>query len=246
MNRVTDDASGHMDAVGREIRHAARRLLRSPAFTLAAVLTLALAIGANAAIVTVVYRVVLHPPPYPHSDRLIALDYGLPTRNINSGVKYMSWQFYYQLTDRARTLERVAVYNISGVTLTGKEGNPERIQISRATPSLASVLRVQPALGRWFTDQEGVPGSPPPVVLSHGLWIRRFGRDPAIVGRSLSVDGLPTTVVGVMPASFTFPDVRTDAWIATQSTRATASSLFTFMGVARLRDGTTLASARAE
>jgi putative ABC transport system permease protein len=235
-----------MDAVGREIRHAARRLVRSPAFTLAAVVTLALAIGANAAIFTVVYRVVLNPLPYQDSDRLIALDYGVPTRNINSGVKYMSWQFYYQLADRARTLERVAVYNLSGVTLTGTEGNAERIQISRATPSLASVLRVQPALGRWFTDQEGVPGSTPPVVLSHGLWIRRYGGDPAIVGRSLTIDGLPTTVVGVMPASFTFPDARTDAWIAAQSTPATASSLFTFMGVARLRDGATLASARAE
>src|SRR5262245_53538517 len=129
-----------MDAVGREIRHAARRLARSPAFTLAAMLTLALAIGANAAIFTVVYRVVLNPLPYPNSDRLIALDYGLPARNVQSGVKYMSSQFYYQLADRARTLESVAVYNMSGVTLTGPERNPERIQISRATPSLASVL----------------------------------------------------------------------------------------------------------
>src|SRR5713101_3847046 len=181
--------AGHMDAAGREIRHATRRLVRSPAFTLAAVLTLALAIGANTAIFTVVYRVVLNPLPYPASDRLIALDYGLPTRNINSGVKYMSSQFYYQLADRARTLDTVAVYNISGVTLTGTEGHPERIQISRATPSLASVLRVQPAQGRWFTDQEGVPGSPPPIVLSHGLWIRRFGRDPpSSADRSPSTD----------------------------------------------------------
>jgi len=235
-----------MDAVGREIRHAARRLARSPAFTLAAVSTLALAIGANAAIFTVVDRVVMNPLPYPDSHRLIALDYGFPARNINSGVKYMSWQFYYQLADRARTLDTVAVYNLSGVTLTGTEGSPERIQISRATPSLASVLRVQPTLGRWFTEQEGVPGSPPPIVLSHGLWIRRYGRDPAVVGRSLTIDGLPATVVGVMPAAFTFPDARTDAWVAAQSTRATASSLLTVTGVARLRDGATLASARAE
>jgi len=188
-----------MDAVGREIRHATRRLVRSPAFTLAAVLTLALAIGANTAIFTVVYRVVLNPLPYPDSDRLIALDYGVPTRNINSGIKYMSWQFYYQLVDRAHTLDRVAAYNFTSGTLTGTEGNPERIQIARSTSSLASVLRVQPALGRWFTDQEGVLGSPPSVVLSHGLWIRRYGRDPAIVGRSLTIDGLPTTVVGVIP-----------------------------------------------
>src|SRR6185295_17380121 len=108
--------AGRMDAVGREIRHAARRLVRSPAFTLATVLTLTLAIGANAAIFTVVYRVVLNPLPYPDSDRLIALDYGFPARNINSGINYMSWQLYYELADRARTLESVAVYNFSGVT----------------------------------------------------------------------------------------------------------------------------------
>src|SRR5262249_24275852 len=108
-----------MDAVGREPRHAARGLVRSPAFTLAAVLTLALAGGANAAIFTVVYRVGLNPLPYPDSDRLIALDYGLPARNINSGVKYMSAQFYYQLADRARTLEAVAVYNMAGGTPPG-------------------------------------------------------------------------------------------------------------------------------
>src|SRR5256885_5210683 len=112
-----------MDAVGREIRHATRRLVGSPAFTLAAVLTLALAIGANAAIFTVVYRVVLNPLPYPASDRLIALDYGLPTRNINSGVKYMSSQVYYQLSDGARPLGKVEFFNVSGDTLTGTDGD---------------------------------------------------------------------------------------------------------------------------
>src|SRR5207249_1624587 len=132
--------AGRMDAVGREMRHAARRLIRSPAFTLATVLTLMLAIGANAAIFTVVSRVVLNPLPYADSNRLIALDYGFPERNINSGINYMSWQLYYQLVDRARTLESVAVYNITGVTLTGTGGNPEHIQVSRATPSPASGL----------------------------------------------------------------------------------------------------------
>src|SRR5213078_2226250 len=105
---------------------AARRLVRSPAFTLAAVLTLALAIGANAAIFTVVYRVVLNPLPYPDSAQLIALDFVLHARNINSVDKYTSWQLYYQLADRAHTLERVAVYNFSDVTLTGTEGKHER------------------------------------------------------------------------------------------------------------------------
>jgi putative ABC transport system permease protein len=103
-----------MDAIAREIRHAVRRLVRTPVFTLAAVLTLALAIGANASIFTVVDRIVLNPLPYPHPDRLIALDYGFPRRNINSGISYMSWQLYYQLADRAHTLQGVAVYDISG------------------------------------------------------------------------------------------------------------------------------------
>ena len=230
----------------REMRHAVRRLARSPGFTVATLLTLMLAIGASTTIFTVVSRVVLHPLPYADSDRLVALDYGIPSRNVNAGINYMSWQLYYQLVDRARTFQHVAIYNVWGVTLTGAEGAPEHIQISRATPSLASVLRAQPAIGRWFTEQEGAPGSLPPVVLSHGLWVRRYGRDPNIVGRALTIDGLPTIVVGVMPSSFAFPNARTDAWVAAQSTRATASGLFTMMGVARLRDRATVLDARAE
>ena len=86
----------------------------------------------------------------------------------------MAWQLYYQLADHARTLEGVAVYFPAAATLTGG-GIPERIRVTRATPSLASVLRVSPALGRWFTEAEGVSGAPQVAVLSHGLWVRRFG-----------------------------------------------------------------------
>jgi putative ABC transport system permease protein len=235
-----------MDGIGREFRHAARRLMRSPTFTLAAVLTLALAIGANASIFAVVQRVVLNPLPYPDSDRLIALDYGMPARNLPSGMSTMTWQLYHQLADEARTLDGVAVYNTGRVTLTGN-GEPERIQVSHATPSLSKVLRATPALGRWFTDQEGVPGSAPVVVLSNGLWVRRFGSDRGVLGRSVTLDGVPTTIVGVMPAAFAFPVTpRIDVWMAAQSTRATASFLFQVAGVARLREAVTIANARAE
>src|SRR5262249_4603080 len=110
------------------------------------------------------------------------------------------------------------------------------------------VLRAGPALGRWFTDQEGVPGAPQVAVLSHGFWARRFGRDSGIVGRSITIDGQPATVVGVMPESFAFPNSvpPIDAWMPAQSSRATASFLFQVTGVARLRDGVTIANARAE
>jgi len=229
----------------KEVGFAARRLWRSPAFTLATVLTLGLAIGANTSIFAVVHRVLLNPLPYGDSSRLIALDYGVPIANVSSGINFMTWQLYHQLADHARTLERVAVYDTGEVTLTGV-GEPERIRVSHATPSLVPVLRMSPETGRWFTEQEGVPGAPAVAVLSHGLWVRRYAKDPHVLGRSVILDGVSTTIVGVMPADFTFPNARIDLWSSAQSTRATASFLFVVTGIARLRDGVTMASARSE
>src|SRR4030095_998369 len=126
---------------------------------------------------------------------------------------------YHQLADNARTLDSIAAYSGSRATLTGS-GTPERIAVLRATPSLLTVLRVSPALGRWFTQPEGTPGAPAVAVLSHGFWVGRFGADPAIVGRTIVIDGIPTDVVGVMPASFAFPRTPIDLWTPAQSTRA--------------------------
>jgi putative ABC transport system permease protein len=237
--------AGAMDAIRQEIRHAARRLARTPMFTAAAALTLALAIGANAAIFTVVYRVVMNPLPYPDSSQLVALDYGIPQRNVASGMTSMTWQLYFQLVDHSGTLAGVAAFNTTSATLTGG-ATPERVVVARATPSLASVLRVSPAVGRWFTEPEGVTGAQPVAVLSHGLWVRRFGEDAGIVGRTVDLDGVPTEVVGIMPSSFRFPDSRTDLYTAAQSTRANASFLFTLTGLARLRDGVTIERARTD
>jgi predicted permease len=234
-----------LEQAGRDLRHACRTLRRAPAFAAAAVLTLALAIGATVSIFTIVYRVLLNPLPYSDSHRLIALDYGLPSRNITSGINFMTWQLYFQYADRARTLDGIAAYNAGEVTLSGS-GTAERVAATFATPSLARVLRVQPAIGRWFTDQEGETGAPQVVVLSHGFWARRFGLDPAIVGQSIRLNGVPTQVVGVMPPTFAFPGPRIEVWMPAQSTRAGASFLFTLQGIARLRQGVTLADARTE
>jgi predicted permease len=233
-----------MDVIGQEIRHAARRLRRSPAFTLAAVLTLALAIGANASIFAVVQHVVLNPLPYPDSDRLIELDHGALVLNLpaNMGI---TLGLYYYYSDRARTLNGVALYRTDDLTLTG-DGEPERIRVSRATTTLASVMRVPPALGRWFTEKEGVPGAQPVAVLSHGLWMRRYGSDPGVLGRPVMLGGVPTEIVGVMPPSYAFPDPQVDVWIAEPVTRASGFGLWNYHGVARLRDGVTVADASAE
>ncbi|HJZ74384.1 MAG TPA: ABC transporter permease [Vicinamibacterales bacterium] len=235
-----------LERLWQETCYAARRLLRSPAFTAATVLTLALAIGANASIFAVVYRVVLHPLPYGNSERLLALEFSVPSRNVPK-VYYIPSRLYVQYLERARTLDGLALYVAANeLTLTG-QGSPERIRVSRTTSSLPSVLRVTPALGRWFDESEAAPGASATAVLSHGFWVRRFGQDPNVVGRPITLDGIPTLVLGVMPASFTFPDPRVDVWIpAPYATKTTATDSYTFAAIARLRDGATIADARSE
>ncbi len=236
---------GRLEAIGRELRHAARRLRRSPTFAATSALTLALAIGANVAIFAVVHRVVVSPLPYPESDRLLLLDHANPRINMLSGIG-MTPGLFYQYLDRSHTLESVAMYQTAERTLAGR-GEPERIRVALATTTLVAVLGVQPALGRWFTEAESAPGGPSAAVLSHGLWMRRYGGDPRVLGRSISLNGVPTDVVGVMPARFAFPDDRVGLWLVDQTSRAAGFSLpFGRRGVARLRNGATPADARAE
>jgi predicted permease len=236
--------AGTMDAVLQEVQQAARRLWRSPAFTSATVLTLGLAIGANAAIFAVVERVVINPLPYPESDRLITLDHGSVVLKVASGME-TSPGLYFIYKNRSQSLESAAIWGMGDRTLLGR-GEPERLTTSHTTPSLAAVLRVQPAVGRWFTEEEGRPEGPKAVVLSHGLWTRRFGRSPAIVGESLMLDGQPYEVIGVMPAGFAYPFPRVELWTTYQVDESMGFGLFGWNGVARLRDGVTLETARAE
>jgi putative ABC transport system permease protein len=233
-----------LEGAGKEIVFAARRLMRSPAFTVAAVLTLALAIGANASIFAVVERVVLNPLPYPDSDRLIDLNHGAQRLNLPSGMG-MTRGLYYQYTERARTLDGVALYATNDVTLTG-DGDPERIRVAHVTTTLAAVMRVRPALGRWFSEEEGRPGAPSLAVLSHGLWLRRFGGDPGIVGRPVILAGAPAEVIGVMPSSFAFPDPRVDVWLGEPIARSMGFGIWLYKGVARVREGVTIAEVRTE
>lgn len=233
-----------MDVAAREIRHATRRLARNPAFSLAAVFTLALAIGANAAIFAVVQRVLLNPLPYPDSDRIVDIDHGALALNVPSGFG-MTRGLYYHYSGRARTLDGIALFRAGDLTLTGG-GEPERIRVARATTSLGSVLRVAPALGRWFIEAEGVPGAPQVALLSHRLWSRRYGGNPAILGQPVMLGGVATEIVGVMPASFAFPDPRVDTWIAEQASREMGFGTWTYDGIARLRTGATAANAQLE
>jgi predicted permease len=233
-----------VESAAKELGFAARRLARSPAFTIAAVLTLALAIGANAAIFAVVERVLLNPLPYPDSDRLILLDHGALRLNIPQDMG-ITRGYYYLYQERARTLDGLALFAREDATLTG-DREPERIRVGTATPSLVSVLRAWPAAGRWFTEDEGRPGGPHRVVLSHGLWFRRFGADPGVLGRTITLSGVSYEVIGVMPATFAFPDARVDVWEPLQISRTMGFGIWLYNGVARLRDGVAVADARRE
>jgi predicted permease len=233
-----------LESAWKEIVFALRRLLRSPALTVAAILTLALAIGANAAIFAVIERVLLNPLPYPESDRLIDVTHEAtrlslgPTMGITRG-------YYFLYRERAHTLEGIALYDTIGATLTG-DGEPQRIRVTRTTMSLASVMRVWPAVGRWFTEEEDRPGAPPRVVLSYGLWMRRYGGDRGVIGKSISLSGVSTEVVGVMPQSFAFPDTTVDAWTTAQVTREMGFGIWLYNAVGRLSDGVSVDDARRE
>jgi len=227
-----------------DLRHALRRLVRTPVFALAASLTLSLAIGANATVFALLRGVVLNPLPYPDSDRLIELDHASSVLRLPSGIG-MTSGLYYQFS-RASTLQGLAIHRSIAGTLV-RDGRPERIAIARTTSDLARVLQVSPSLGRWFSEDESAPGGRPVAVLSYGLWVRRFGADPAVVDGSVTLDGVPTQIVGVMPPSFAFPDTGTETWVPARVSRAMGFAVpFGYRGVARLKPGVAIEAARAE
>ena len=223
---------------------ACARLRRSPAFTAAAVLSLALAIGANVSIFAVVERVVLHALPYPDSGRIVMLDFGVPSRNMPAGFTSVSWRQYSHYTANTRTLSALAIHWTEDETITG-DGTPERVRVTLTTPSLAPVLRVAPEIGIWLPN-DGPRGAAPTIVLSHGLWVRRYGADPGILGKTVTLGGVPTTVVGVMPASFAFPEARAEVWRLLQVQPSAFEDAYNYNSVGRLNDGVSLDAMRAE
>ncbi len=249
-----------LDGLARDLRLALRQLRTHPAFTLAAVATLALGIGANTAIFSVVDAVLLRPSPFPEPDRLVVVW----ETDRSSGTRHepASWPDVADYRRRARTLSAVGAVAGADLTLTG-QGEPERVAALIATPSVLDVMGVQPLLGRAFTADEGTAGSPPyTVLLSEGFWRRRFDADPQVVGRTLTLDEGPATVVGVLPSGADLglaqvdaradygaavPAGRADMWVAARPTEeAFPRETHPFFTLARLAPGVSLASAQDE
>jgi putative ABC transport system permease protein len=193
-----------MEAFLQDLRQSARTLLKNPSFTAVAVGTLILAIGANSAIFSVLYTVVLRPLPYPNPDQLVIVWNDFAGEKMNqTGISAAE---YIDFVDETKNVfQEVSLYLFPASVSLTQEGEPEQLEAARVTSSFFSVIGSRPALGRTFLPEEDDPGRGDAVVLSHGLWERRFGSDPHILGRKLILDGNPMTVVGVMPPGFVMP-----------------------------------------
>ena len=236
-----------METLMQDVRYGLRQLRRNPGFSLVAVLTLALGIGANTAIFSVVNAVVLRPLPYPHSERLVWIAEVLPAlkAELASGGDYVDWKY------QNHTLEQVAAFdNHADFNLTGR-GMPMRVHGAYVTANLLPTLGVGPRLGRDFTAKEDQPNGPHLAVLMHSFWQQYFGSDPRVLGQTIDLDNTPTTVVGVTPDTFRFPgdaDVQMLLPLqlneAEQRLRSGMQRLVLIIG--RLKPGVSLAAARGD
>ncbi len=234
-----------MDNFFQDLRYSFRMMAKKPAFTFIVVIALAIGIGATTAIFSVVNAVILRPLPYKNPDRLVMVW----MNNTRMGIDqdWHSYPNYADYRDQNQTFETIAAFNNRSFTLTD-EGEPLRVFGSWSTANLFDVLGVQPAYGRAFTLEEEEPGKDAVVVLSDGLWKRRFGSDPQIVGQQINLSGRNRTVVGVMPAGFSFPEKDTEAWvpIALSPERKAARSFFSFKAIGLLKQNVSLDQARAD
>ncbi len=248
-----------METLIRDLRYSARQLGRAPGFAVAAVLTLALGIGATAAIFTLVYDVLLKPLPYRNPNQLLVLEEqvaelrDLYPRLPLSANHFVDWQ------RNSHSFQSMAAM-IEGSMPLGTGGHPVQVEVINATPGIFPVLGSAPQIGRPFTEQEAVEGRNHVVVLMHDLWRTEFESDPHILGRSITLNGFPYTIIGVMPSSFHLPVVNAFVpnssrahpiealvpLVFTKEQLSEAMGEFNFFGLGRLRPGVSVAQASAE
>ncbi|HVR29895.1 MAG TPA: ABC transporter permease [Thermoanaerobaculia bacterium] len=220
------------------------RLLRAPSFALLASTTLALAIGADVAIFSLVNTILLRPLPYPEPERLVGLWHAAP--GLELGEMPQSAATYARYRAAAESLESIGLVSDRQLTLTG-EAEPERLSGAAVSASLFDVLRVVPALGRPLQQEEELPGAAPVATLSHGLWKRRFGSDPSIVGRTVRIDGVAREVIGVMPEGFAYPEVDTELWVPLEIDPTQAPlGAFNWRAIGRMKPGVERATLEAD
>jgi putative ABC transport system permease protein len=230
----------------QDVRFALRMLRKAPAFTIAALLVLALGIGATSAIFSVVNAVVLRPLPYPDSDRIAVIHTDFRTQGLEQMPS--SIPEFHDFRSQNKAFEAIAAYQLNDANLTGVDP-PERLQVARVSPAFFPVLRVEAAPGRTFTPDEEKLGNERVVLLSHALWQRRFAGDASVVGRSILLSGTPHTVTGILPRGFSLPS-KVDVWTPLAPTALDASeerrNWRNFDLIGRLKAGMTVAQAEED
>src|SRR5690349_21367836 len=218
-------------------RYAIRGLRRDPALMAAATLTLAICIGANTTVFSLVNSILLRPLPYPGSERIYWLGERIGTEQMEVGIA----ADYYSLADENHIFEAVAAYDTVTVNWTGIE-KPEQVDAAQVTPSFFRVMGTQPLMGRYFAPEEQGVKAPPVVVLSYAFWRSRMGSDRSVLGKTITLDRMPNTIIGVMPQGFDYPKVaNTPIWRplpmdeAAQRPRSVRSPMRMVSMVARLK-----------
>jgi putative ABC transport system permease protein len=241
-----------MDTLTQDVRYAVRALAQRPGFTVVAMLTIGLGVGANTAIFSVVNAMLLQPLPYPDADRLVIL-----WTNSGAGNSPAAWPEYVDWRSQSRSFEEMAVWRPQSVSLTGGGAEPERLTGAFVSASFFDLTGARAQRGRAFRPEETDPATTQPLaVISHGLWTRRFGADPGILGRTLVLNGKPRTVIGVIGPEFEGGRAPFDGWfMGTEvwlpvadfpNANALARGQTELLVAARLRPGVSLDSARAD
>ena len=240
---------GFVESLLQDVRYSLRMLVRQPAFSLFLIATLAVGIGANAAVFSVINGVLLKPLPFAESDRLVAV-WGRfdPESGFNFPQFSLSNPEFIDYKEATRSLEDVAAYSSVSVTVGGAGAEPERVAAAVVSANLFSVLRVAAIRGRTFTTEEDRPKGPRAAILSYGYWQSRFAADASLVGHTVPMNGLPTTIVGIMPEGFSYPNTNTRIWLPMGIDPANPGNRQShgIRAIGRLARGATIDQARAE
>ncbi len=228
-----------------QFRQVLRRFRRAPAFTLIAVITIAAGVGATTAVFSILEGVVLKPLPYPHPEQLVGVWHTAPALNIPQ--LNMSPANYFIYREQSRDFQQIGLYDGDSVSVTGN-GPPEQIHAVDMTEGVLPALGVSPMLGHWFSAADTAPGAPETVILMYGYWLRKFGGDRSIIGKTIMADGTLRQMIGVMPPNFQFLDDRDlQVLMPFHFDRAKATlGNFSYQGLARLKPGATIASANLD
>jgi predicted permease len=235
-----------LESLLRDARHALRMIRAKPGFSLVVLLSLALGIGANTAIFSVLNAILIRPLPYAESERLV----GVFNRFVIQGQVYenaeLSARMYVTCKENARVFESFGVWTPDAATVTGR-GDPEQVATITVTQGVLPTLGVPPSIGRWFSNEDDTPGSPETVILSYGYWQRKFGGDGDVIGGNVVIDSVPHRVIGVMPRSFQVVNFAPDLLLPQRFPSAPAGpDEFGHRGIARLKPGVTVVMANQD